>query len=209
MHNICFFPSAKLRNSGALPRVTIQVHLRTSCSSNTCSAKSLYIEFKCIIKFSTMRPTWSASTDSLFGCNVEETYLPPAHDGKVMFSVCLSVHGDTPVSGSRSLPCLWFISAFQGVPSLWSQALSWAGEGKGGKGYPSQVLGQGYPSPPLPPDSTRRGQCAFCGHTGGLSCYWFIQIFTRFMSMWLFLKLILVYSCQFFCERYPQFSKVK
>ena len=101
------------------------------------------------------------------------------YDGKVMFSVRLSVHrmrGGTPASGCRSLPCLWsqVLSGGKGYSSLLSQVLS-PGEGKGkrrgekapqsgprsvvpsspwpgprwgdGGGYPSQVLGQRYPSP--------------------------------------------------------------
>ena len=100
--------------------------------------------------------------------SLQDCYRPRTkYDGKVMFSVCPSVHrggregeerGGIPVSRSRSLPCLWSqVLSGEGegredggrYPSLWSQVLSWGG-------YPSHGLGQGYPSP-LPLVRTRTG----------------------------------------------------
>ena len=63
-------------------------------------------------------------------------------EGKVIFSLCLSVprgRSRTPISGSRSLLCLWYQFRSGEYPCLWYPVLSW------GRGYPSQVLGQGTP----------------------------------------------------------------
>ena len=88
--------------------------------------------------------------------------------------------GVPPGQGKDGVPP-WTVSCH------WSCWKSCQGEGgtpvkpdAGGEGTPvsSQVLGQGYQSPPPPPpqaehatDRIRRGKYASCGHAGGLSCW--------------------------------------
>ena len=70
------------------------------------------------------------------------------YDEKVIFLVCLSVHwgrgeeGGTQISGSRFLPCLWsqVLSGRGGTPVSGPRSFPHGGRGRG---YSSQVLGQG------------------------------------------------------------------
>ena len=103
---------------------------------------------------------WNVNVWHLGIKNWRYFYRPrPKYDGKVVCSICLSVH---PEGG---YPSIWFQvpslprvpgpfwgTGGRGYPSIWSQVLSQ------GRGYPSQVLDQGCPlTLPSPTPSQDQG----------------------------------------------------
>ena len=111
--------------------------------------------------------------------------LPSASEGwgKVMFSLCLSVHtwGGTLVPGS--FPGHWSQVLSGGTPSLARGYPSPDGQVR--MGYPLPGLGyhppwSGLGYPPPPPDRTaERERYASCGQGGGLYCLILICISTH------------------------------
>ena len=141
-------------------------------------------------------------TDTSFWKLLQRSYLPPASEwwGKVIFSVCVSVHtstggvlhplmGGTPFPGpgggypfpgaGRGYPFPGLNGGVpppgKGVPPAWEGGYppTWEWVPPSGKGYP---LGWGYPPVQVRSQEQhsvyllRGRQCASCVHAGGLSC---------------------------------------